>query len=228
MTGVQTCALPISLGALENDHFVMLARAQQVLFGDWPVRNFEDPGQPLFYLLTSALASVFGHVLATNVVLCIAVQSIAASCAFVLARRASGSIAIGVAAALAVIVSSPRLYNTTKVIVPIVAILLQWRYADSPTRGRLAALAAWTGDAFLLRHDYAVYVAASSVVLFAVQHRVANARGIRDLLFYGAVALASETVPPENGDGPPEEAGGPAAPRRRRRSRRRRRPAGTA
>ena len=46
----------LTLSPLENDHFVMLARAQQVLFGDWPVRHFEDPGQPLFYLMTSALA----------------------------------------------------------------------------------------------------------------------------------------------------------------------------
>jgi len=58
----------LTLSPLENDHFVMLARAQQVLFGDWPVRHFEDPGQPLFYLMTSALASVVGHVLATNVI----------------------------------------------------------------------------------------------------------------------------------------------------------------
>src|SRR5207249_3394196 len=104
---------------------------------------------PLFYLLTSALASIFGHVLATNVVLCITLQAVAASCTYVLARRASGSAAVGVAASLVTIVSSPRLYNSTKVIVPVVAILLQWRYADSPTRGRLTALAAWTAIAFL-------------------------------------------------------------------------------
>ena len=42
-------------------------------------------------------AAVFGHVLATNVVLCIALQAIAASCTYVLARRASGSTAVGVA-----------------------------------------------------------------------------------------------------------------------------------
>src|SRR4051812_38398523 len=42
----------LTLGSLENDHFVLLARAQQVLGGDWPVRDFEDPGQPLFYLAT--------------------------------------------------------------------------------------------------------------------------------------------------------------------------------
>ena len=160
----------LTLSSLENDHFVMLARAQQVLFGDWPVRNFEDPGQPLFYLLTSALASVFGHLLATNVVLCIALQSLAAACTYLLARRASGSTAVGVAAAIVAIVSSPRLYNTTKVIVPVITIVLQWRYADSPTRGRLLGLAGWTAMAFLLRHDYAVYVAASTFVLLAVGH----------------------------------------------------------
>jgi hypothetical protein len=160
----------LTLSPLENDHFVMLARAQQVLFGDWPVRHFEDPGQPLFYLLTSALASIAGHVLATNVILCIALQAIAASCTYVLARRASGSTAVGVAAALIAIISSPRLYNTTKVIVPVVAIVLQWRYADAPSRGRLLALGVWTAIAFLLRHDYVVYVVVSTVVLIALLH----------------------------------------------------------
>jgi len=179
----------LTLSSIENDHFVMLARAQQVLFGDWPVRDFEDPGQPLFYLLTSALASVFGHVLATNVVLCIALQAVAASCTYVLARRASGSAAVGFAAALVAIVSSPRLYNTTKVIVPVVAMLLQWRYADLPARGRLATLAAWTAIAFLLRHDYAVYVVISTLVLIAVLHHSDWVEASRRIVLYGLVAM---------------------------------------
>jgi hypothetical protein len=179
----------LTLSPIENDHFVMLARAQQVLFGDWPIRNFEDPGQPLFYLLTSGLASVFGHVLATNVVLCIALQAIAASCTYVLARRASGSTAVGVAAAIVTIVSSPRLYNTTKVIVPVVAMLLQWRYADVPSRGRLVALGAWTGVAFLLRHDYAVYVVASTIVLLGVMHRSSSGDAVRRIAKYGLATI---------------------------------------
>jgi hypothetical protein len=36
----------LSIGAVENDHFVALARAHQLLYGDWPVRDFADPGQP--------------------------------------------------------------------------------------------------------------------------------------------------------------------------------------
>jgi hypothetical protein len=167
----------------------MLARAQQVLFGDWPIRNFEDPGQPLFYLLTSAFAAIFGHVLATNVVLCITLQAIAASCAYVLARRASNSTAVGVAAAVLVVVSSPRLYNTTKVIVPVVAILLQWRYADAPRRGRLLTLAGWTAIAFLLRHDYVIYVVASTLVLLAVLHRSRPREAVREAAMYALAAL---------------------------------------
>jgi Dolichyl-phosphate-mannose-protein mannosyltransferase len=179
----------LTLSPIENDHFVMLARAQQVMFGDWPIRNFEDPGQPLFYLLTSAFAAVFGHVLATNVVLCIALQAIAASCTYILARRASNSTAVGVAAAILVIVSSPRLYNTTKVIVPVVAIVLQWRYADAPRPGRLLALAGWTVIAFLFRHDYVVYLVASTFVLFAVLHRSRPRDAVREAAIFGMTAL---------------------------------------
>src|ERR1044071_9994799 len=107
----------LTLSPIENDHFVMLARAQQVLFGDWPVRHFEDPGQPLFYLLTSALASIFGHVLATNVILCLVLQSIAVACTFVLPRPASGSTPVGFAAARVAVVSSPRLFNNREIVV---------------------------------------------------------------------------------------------------------------
>jgi hypothetical protein len=179
----------LTLSPLENDHFVMLARAQQVLFGDWPIRDFEDPGQPLFYLLTSALSSVFGHVLATNVVLCITLQAVAAAFTYVLARRASNSTTVGVAAALLAIVSSPRLYNTTKVIVPAVAIFLQWQYAEAPRRGRLVALAGWTALSFLLRHDYVVYVVASTFVLVAVIHQSKPREAIRQATVYGVAAL---------------------------------------
>ena len=45
-------------GALENDHFVAFARAIQVLYGDWPVRDFEDPGFPLSYLLSTVVAAL--------------------------------------------------------------------------------------------------------------------------------------------------------------------------
>jgi hypothetical protein len=179
----------LTISPIENDHFVMLARAQQVLFGGWPVRDFEDPGQPLFYLLTAGAAALFGPVLATNIVFCILLQAIAASCTYLLARRASGSAIVGAAAAIVAIVSSPRLYNTTKVIVPVVAILVQWRYADTPSLRRLIAVGGWTAVSFLLRHDYAVYVVASTIVLLAVRHGSEPREAVRRIAIYGGVAL---------------------------------------
>ena len=56
----------LTSGAIENDHFIMLARAHQVLYGDWPVRDFEDPGQPLAYLVSTAAAAAFGPTLLVN------------------------------------------------------------------------------------------------------------------------------------------------------------------
>jgi len=180
----------LTISPIENDHFVMLARAQQALYGDWPVRDFEDPGQPLFYLVTAGAAALFGTpVLATNVVLCILLQAGAASCTYVLARRASGSPIAGIAAAIVAIVSSPRLYNTTKIIVPVVTILLQWRYADTPNVRRLVAMGAWTAIAFLLRHDYAVYVVASTIILLAVRHSSDLREATKRVAIYGGVVV---------------------------------------
>src|SRR5881394_3705457 len=90
-------------GAIENDHYVYLARAHQLLHGDWPVRNFADPGFPLPYLVSAAAAVVAGPTLLTDVVLWLALLAVAIALTFALARRASGSALMGVAAAAVVL-----------------------------------------------------------------------------------------------------------------------------
>ena len=157
-------------GAIENDHFVMLARAFQVLHGDWPVRDFEDPGQPLAYLISTAAAAAFGPTLLVSVVLCILFLSATTALVYLLVRRATASSLAGLLAVAAVLAIPPRMYNTTKAFVPVMAIWLAWRYADSPGRARLTLLAAWTAISFLLRHDYLVYVAAANVTLLTMCH----------------------------------------------------------
>lgn len=154
-------------GAIENDHFVTFARALQVLHGDWPVRNFEDPGFPLSYLLFSGIAALFGPSLFVNVLLCVFLLALTSAFTYLLTFRGTGSQTAAIAAAAFTVDVYPRLYNATKVIVPVVAIWLAWRYADAPRRGRLFALAAWTAIAFLLRHDYFVYVTLGNIVLLA-------------------------------------------------------------
>ena len=179
----------LTSGAIENDHFIMLARAHQVLYGDWPVRDFEDPGQPLAYLVSTAAAVVFGPTLLVNVVLCILFLCATAAITFLLARRATDSTLAAIVAAAVTIVIYPRMYNTTKVIVPVVAIWLAWRYADAPRVRRLVALAAWTAAAFLLRHDYIAYVAISSAVLLIVHHGDERRELMRRLAAYAVFSL---------------------------------------
>ena len=160
----------LSMGALENDHFVALARAYQILHGDWPVRDFPDPGQPLTYLTSAGAARLFGATLLTDVTLAITLLSLAAALTYTLALRASGSVLIAAVAVAVELAAAPRLYNAGKVLLPLVAIGLGWRYADAPSVRRLAGLAAWTAVAALWRHDYLVYIAVPALGLLALCH----------------------------------------------------------
>src|ERR1051325_8043595 len=83
----------LTTGAIDNDHFVMLARAFQVLYGGWPGGGFVDPGQPLAYLMSTAAAAVFGPTLLVNVVLCLIFLAATAALTYLLALRAPGSVA---------------------------------------------------------------------------------------------------------------------------------------
>lgn len=177
-------------GAVENDHFITLARALQLLYGDRPVRDFEDPGQPLAYLVSTAAAALFGPSLFVNIVLCILFLSLTAALTYVLAFRATGSTAAALLCAALTVVIYPRMYNTTKVIVPVIAIWLAWRYADAPSRRGLVEMALWTAVAFLLRHDYLLYVGLGSAALLVMRHVDAPQSAAAALAMYLGLSLA--------------------------------------
>ena len=158
------------LGAIENDHYVYLARAHQVLHGQWPVRDFVDPGMPLAYLLSAAAAAVAGPTLFTEAVLSVALFATAVAVMYALVYRASGSTMLALLAVVIVLLLPPRLYNSSKILVPLVAIAIAWGYADAPSMRRAAALGGWTGVAFLVRHDYAAYVVAASAASLFARH----------------------------------------------------------
>jgi hypothetical protein len=178
----------LSTGAIENDHFVALARAHQILHGDWPVRDFADPGQPLTYLLSAGAAWLFGPTLRTDVIIAITLLALAASLTYLLAVRASGSLFIAAAAVAVEVVAAPRLYNAGKILIPLAGIGLGWRYADSPSIPRLIALAVWTAIACLWRHDFIVYMAIPTITLLAVSHE--RSRAMRLAVLYLAVTFA--------------------------------------
>ena len=103
----------LRLGAIENDHYVYLARAHQMLRGDWPVRDFVDPGFPLGYLLSSVAAASAGSTLLTDAVLSVALFAAALAATFFLIRRASGSLIVGLVAIVLVLVFPARASSTS-------------------------------------------------------------------------------------------------------------------
>lgn len=156
-----------AFNGFENDHFMHVAWGQQLIFGDWPGRDFVEPGMPLVVAL-SALAQLIWPGFLSEAVLGIAMVSAAAGFACSTAASVSRSIPAGLAAGVLVAVSYTRLYSYPKLLVPAVALWLVVRYARSHSTRGLWALAAWSVVAFLLRHDLGVVTAAAVALALAV------------------------------------------------------------
>ena len=154
-----------SFAGLTDDHFFYLVRGWQILFGDLPVRDFVDHGAPLFYYVGAAVQILFGRGTLSEVAFCVTVLAAGAVVTYLVAARASGSIAAGLAGVALHVLLQPRFYNYPKVIVYALAIPLLWRFADRPTRGVRLALSALTAVAFLFRHDHGIFVAIAFATL---------------------------------------------------------------
>lgn len=174
-----------AFGGFENDQFLVVSRARQILVGDLPARDFADPGAPLTYMLSAAAQAALGSTLLSEAVLTIAMLSAGAAVTFALATRISASVTVGLIAAMFQVLLEPRFYNYPKILVYAVALLLWWRYARKPDLYACAYLAAWTAIAFLFRHDHAVYLTLVTMALVAVRRGVVEpAHAIREGLAY--------------------------------------------
>src|SRR5262249_27935921 len=68
---------------------------------------------------------------------------------------------------LIVLTTTPT-YHYSKLLFFPVIIWVAWRYLDHPTRRLAAALGVTTALAFLVRHDYGVYLGCGSVIAFVL------------------------------------------------------------
>ena len=183
----------VTLRDLTNDHYMHLAWAQQLLFGQLPGRDFVDPGMPLMYTLSAIVQHVWPGPFSDGV-LTSALLAVAAAATLLVVTELTGSIAFGVAATLFEIAMEPRLYSYPKILVPAVALLLIQHYLRHPSRLRLVWLAAWTGVAVLFRHDLGVYACAGIGAALLVAHGTNWRRDVRVLTEY-AVALVALMSP---------------------------------
>jgi len=162
-------ALGGALGGFDNDEFFILTRADAILDGEQPLRDFSDAElravwPSLSYQIPAWAEQVWGRTLLVYARLVCGALALCAVIVFLAARAIAGGWMVPVLAALTVIASYAKPYNYPKPLTLGVAILLlSWTIAR-PTKIRIALLAGWTVVAALFRHDYAVYVGVAAVV----------------------------------------------------------------
>ena len=178
----------INVRDLPNDHYMHLAWAQQLLFGELPGRDFVDPGMPLTYLISAVVQTISPGPFSEAVTCCI-MLALAAAATFFVATGMTGSIAAGIGAALVEVALYPRLYSYPKILVPAVALLVIQRYLRRPDRLSLVLMALWTGAAVLLRHDLGVYAAAGCGAALVWQHRDNRVECARAIGLYAAAVI---------------------------------------
>jgi hypothetical protein len=178
-----------------NDHFVHLSRAQAMLLGDWPIRDYTEEGVPLTVLMSAAAQRLVGEAPFAELLWVTTSIAIAAAVTCWLVSELTRSRLLGVFAAALQVAIMPRLYSHPKMLVyPVLLTLALW-YVRHPSRRRLALVAAWTGVAFLLRHDHGVY---SGIAGVATVIAGCSPLRLRDALRYSAeyVSMVALVVSP--------------------------------
>ena len=82
-----------------NDHFVYISGGRQILFGEWPTRDWIDPGLPLMFAASAAAQKIFGPTLLAEALLVSAAFGLAAAFTAAAVRRLTGSMALAILAA---------------------------------------------------------------------------------------------------------------------------------
>jgi hypothetical protein len=170
---------------LTNDDFMHLAWAQQVLLGEWPGRDFVDPGYPLQWGLSALMQVVVPGTLGEALLTAAALAFAAGATCFGMTRL-TGSAWAGTSAALIQLAFLPRLYSYPKVLVPALLLPVGLYYAEH-RRGRFA-LALVIAIAFLFRHDLGGYAAVFGGLVAVFSEHGWKQRA-REVLHLGALTI---------------------------------------
>jgi hypothetical protein len=172
-----------------NDHYFHVARARQMLLGEWPVRDFVDPGAPLQYVISAASRWVFGDVAGPELLVVALGVAIGAAATVICASWLSRSLIVGVAVAVLEILASPRSYSYPKMLLYGLAGCLLVAVASSATSTRLLIAAVLTAVSFLMRHDHGLFIglACTAAIVLSAPDVAGAAR--RLALYAGAVAV---------------------------------------
>src|SRR5688500_15149166 len=171
-----------------NDDFLHMALGQQLVAGDWPVRDFFDNGLGLQLTLSALSQTIVGHRLLSEALVVGAAWAAGTFLVVMLVGRLTGSMPAAILAAALLIASGPRGYSYPKLIVYAGAATLWWAYVWNPTAARSAALGAWIAAAFFWRPDHGILVAAGAALALLAAH------GLQRLLWERCALAAVVTL----------------------------------
>ena len=189
IAGVLTFALRmLALSGFPNDEFVPLTRGAQVLLGEWPIRDFVEPGAPFMTLAAAAFQGLDRSLLGEALLTALGYGGAAALTVLVV-DRLSGSLLLAGWAAATEVMSFPRAYSYPKFLLYAAAAFAIVAYAARPSRARLFALALLVVVSFLFRHDHGIYIGAGVIAAIVTRHAWEDRRAVRcSALFAASVA----------------------------------------
>jgi len=179
----------LSFRDFPNDHFVYVARAQQILLGDWPGRDFVDPGFFLMYLSSAAMQALLGHNLVGEALLVFGGFALGAALTFQLVRACTASVAVAALTSTLQVLAFPRSYSYPKLPLHACALLLSWAYLARPTRALRFTLAGLTVIGFLFRPDHGVAIGLVAGGAILLQGRASFEERLRALAEYALAAV---------------------------------------
>jgi hypothetical protein len=174
-------------GGFVNDHYVYISGGRQMLFGEWPTRDWIDPGLPLMFAASALAQKIFGPTLFAEAMLVSIAFGVAAACTAAGVRRLTGSMALALLAAVIEVAVFPRTYSYPKIVGYAVAFLAYGWYLSRPTVARAVAMAAAVAMAFLFRHDHGLFLGVGAVLTIVLG---TSTRRTADLAAFAAAVLA--------------------------------------
>jgi hypothetical protein len=191
-----TLALTAS-GQFYDANYYATSEATALLAGDHPYRDFFEVGIPLDAYLSAGTLWAAGNRLIGEFARQWLFLVAGAVLSFHLTVRRARSAAPAIAAlpVMLLVLTATPIYHFSKLFFFPLAILLGSRYIERPGPLRGAALALTTALAFLVRHDYGVYLGGGSIVAFAIARAAvpasrASRSMLRDAGAYAAVIIA--------------------------------------
>lgn len=182
-----------ALGGFDDDHFINLVRANQLLDGDWPLRDYPDASlqgawPPVTYLASAGAQEIVGRSLLAEGVLTTGAIAIAAGITMAAGANLTGVAWLGAVAALMTVIPSVKLYGYARPLLFSLVLLLVFRYVDRPTIRRLAVVSVALAVTFLTRHDYAIYLGVAVVAALAAAHRAMPGLALRRIALCAAIS----------------------------------------